>query len=195
MLSIVSPLDSIAQSPEHLAVQSQTGCRDSFELLVEHFEKRIFNFLLRLVGNPHDAEDIAQETFVSAYQSLARYNPSCGFSTWLFTIAKRCAVNHLRKVRRNELAPTHNDTPQPEAVDLEDPSVVLESKDRNHSIWDLARTLPTKQQEALWLHYGEGFSVAETAQIMGTNQIYVKVLLHRGRTRLGKLLGSNPNHQ
>jgi RNA polymerase sigma factor (sigma-70 family) len=68
----------------------------------------------------------------------------------------------------------------------------MERKDENASLWKLARTLKPKQYEALWLRYGEGFSVTEVAQVMKTNQIHVKVLLHRARTALAGVLRRVP---
>src|SRR5258708_26465130 len=74
--------------PEALVEQCQAGSRDAFALLVEHYQKRLFNYLCRLTGNSHDAEDLTQETFLKVYRSLHRFNSGQGFSTWLFTIAK-----------------------------------------------------------------------------------------------------------
>jgi len=169
-------------SPEELAERSKTGCRDSFESLVEHFEQRIFNFLLQMTRSRHDAEDLTQETFLKAYQNLHRYNPAYSFGTWLFTIAKRTAVSHFRAARPTEAIPEDS-----RAADA-DPSVVLAEKDERRSLWQLAEALRPKQFEALWLRYGEGFSIAEVARVMRLTQIHVKVLLHRGRQRLAELL-------
>ena len=180
-------VDSKELSPEELAAKCQAGCRDSFELLVERFETRIFHFLCRFVGNPHDAEDLTQDTFLSAFKSIHRYEPACAFSTWLFTIAKRTAFSHFRSHRTAQRVMTAGEPPN-EHVDSDDPSVLLASKDEQVSIWDVARRLKPKQHEALWLRYGEGFSMAETARIMGTNQIHVKVLLHRARAHMAKNL-------
>jgi len=80
-------------------------------------------------------------------------------------------------------------SPESEA-DLDDPSVLLEQKDEKLSLWDLARKLGQDQYETLWLRYGEGFSIAETAKILNTNQIRVRVLLHRARKNLAKRLGA-----
>ena len=175
-------VDQTEPSSEQLAERCKAGCRDSFELLVEQYEKRIFNFLRQFMGNAHDAEDVTQETFMKAYQSIHRYEPSYAFTTWLFTIAKRTAISHFRSRKPTEELLEMAET------DAETPSVVLERKDEQRSIWDLARRLKPKQYEALWLRYGEGFSIAEIARIMNTNQIHVKVLLHRARGHLSKTL-------
>ena len=91
-LSVRIPSEAVAKppepsklSPEELAQRCQGGCRDSFELLVAHFEKRVHHFLWQLVRNNHDAEDLTQETFVAAYKGLHRYQSRYAFATWLFT--------------------------------------------------------------------------------------------------------------
>ncbi len=181
-IALVDADDQTDLSPEKLAVACQAGCLESFERLVSLFEGRIFNFLWRLTGNQHDAEDLTQDTFVKVYRNIQRYQPVFAFSTWLFTIAKRTAYSHLRRSKPAEELAVEDEP------DLEDPSVLLQRKDDGNSVWSVARKLKPNQYEALWLRYGEGFSVAETAQIMNTNQIHVKVLLHRGRQHLAKQL-------
>jgi RNA polymerase sigma-70 factor, ECF subfamily len=176
-----SPVTSAAcaeLSSEQLAEQSKKGCLGSFEQLVSRYEGQIFNFLRQFTGNHHDAEDLTQATFVKAFQSLHRFNSSLSFATWIFTIARRTAASHFRSTPRFEELPANEEgTP-------ESPATALESKDERTSLWGLVRTLKPKQAEALWLRYAEGFSVAEVARIMGTNQIHIKVLLHRARTHL-----------
>ena len=169
-------------SSEKLAAQCQAGSREAFELLVEHYEKRVFNFLFQLAGNPHDAEDLTQETFLKAHQNIHRFNPALGFSTWLFTIAKRTAFNHFRGAKHFEELPPEGE------VDFDDPSILLEQKDEKTSLWKMAQRLKRDQYEVLWLRYGEGFSIAETAAILNTNQIRIRVLLHRARKNLGQRL-------
>jgi RNA polymerase sigma-70 factor (ECF subfamily) len=181
----IDPLSSAEQTkvaPEELAHRSKAGCLDSFEQLVARYEGHIFNFLRQFTGNHHDAQDLTQETFVKAYLSLPRYNPSLSFAAWLFTIARRTGANHFRSLRRFEALPAD------EASTHESPATALENKDERNSVWRLVRTLKPKQAEALWLRYAEGFSIAETAMIMRTNQIHVKVLLHRARCNLSKIL-------
>jgi RNA polymerase sigma factor (sigma-70 family) len=71
------------------------------------------------------------------------------------------------------------------------PSEQLESKDESGSIWRAARSLKPNQYEVLWLSYGEGFSISETAKIMNTNQLRVRVMLHRARNLLMKKLSKS----
>lgn len=181
----IDPLSSGEQTEvtaELLAERSKNGCLDSFEQLVARFESHVFNFLRRFTGDHHDAEDLTQVTFVKAYRNLHRYNSSYSFATWLFTIARRTGASHFRSTHRFEELPAGEESVQ------ENPATALECKDERNSIWGLVRTLKPKQAEALWLRYAEGFSIAETARIMRTNQIHVKVLLHRARCNLSKML-------
>lgn len=174
--------DESVSSPEQLAGRAQAGCRDSFEQLVLRFEQQIFNFIHQFIRQRQDAEDLTQETFLKAYRNLPRYRPDLAFAPWLFTIARRTAASHFRSAKRFEELTTDGELVQ------ENPASLLESRDEQKSIWRLARTLKPKQFEALWLRYHEGFSCAETAGIMRTNQIHVKVLLHRARANLAGML-------
>ncbi len=180
--STVTATELQEASAEQLASQCQTGCREAFELLVAQFESRIFNFLCHLVPNRHDAEDLTQDTFLKAYQNIHRYDSAYAFSSWLFTIARRTASNFRRDAKAFE--PLEGDEPG----DTTDPAVLLETKDESTALWQAARKLKPKQFEALWLRYGEGFSIEETAKIMRMHQIHVRVLLHRGRLHLAKIL-------
>jgi len=178
----VSESDRPEPSSKQLAEKAQNGCRESFEALVERHGQRIFNFLWQLTRNWHDAEDLTQETFLKALRNIHRYNPACSFASWLFVIAKRTGLSHFRSTRPTE------ELPEESEADALDPFTVLQEKEEKNSLWRLARRLKPNQHEVLWLRYGEGFSIAETARIMNTNQIRVKVLLHRARKALARLL-------
>lgn len=169
-----------------LVRQAQSGCRESFELLVDQYSVRLFQFLSRLTPTAQDAEDLTQETFVRAYRALDRYQPRFRFSTWLFTIARRAAANQYR-ARRPAV-----ELPAERADDAPDPAQVLEAKDQRVHLWELARTLKPGQYQALWLRYGEGFSLQETACILGRTGISTKVLLHRARLALARKFRQKP---
>jgi RNA polymerase sigma-70 factor (ECF subfamily) len=175
-------------SAEQLAGRCQAGCVDAFEQLVLRFEARVFNFLHQFTRNTHDAEDLTQVTFVKAYRSLPRYKPSLAFAPWLFTIARRTAASHFRSVERFEELPADG------GIDETDPAGALAGKDEQAAIWRLARTLKPKLWEALWLRYGEDFSIREIACITRTSRIHVKVRLHRARSALARKLAAAGVH-
>lgn len=182
------PLTAVGTIPppdwqiEALAARAQAGCRASFEALVTHFEKRIFHYLFQMTRNQHDAEDLTQVTFLKAYRNIGRYESHRAFSAWLFTIAKRTALNHFRDSR-----PSEELGPDLEAA-VDDPSVVLEKQDARSDVWKAAKALKREHFEVLWLRYGEDFSIAEVARIMQSSSLRVRVLLHRARAALAKQL-------
>lgn len=172
-------VDELEPTLEELAEQCKAGDRSAFEPLVQRLESRVTFFLYRMVGNMDDAADLAQDSFVKAYKNIHRYDSKYSFTTWLFTIAKRTALNYFRAAR-----PTVEFQEFTE-VDETHPGSLLESKDETRSLWSLAkRVLKPKQYEALWLRYGEDFTIEETARVMKTNQIRVRVLMHRARGTL-----------
>ncbi|MEI6553527.1 MAG: sigma-70 family RNA polymerase sigma factor, partial [bacterium] len=71
--------------------------RTSFNILVERYAPSVYLFIFKLVGNKEDSEDIVQETFIKAWQKLAKFDTDLSFKTWLFSIAKNSAVDKLRK--------------------------------------------------------------------------------------------------
>lgn len=165
------------------------GDQDAFAQLVEACAARLYNFLLRFAGNTHDAEDLAQETFLKAYRNLDRFDTSRPFLPWLFTIARRTALNHLRGLRPTEElsddlvagADGASVSHTSEAVEA------LATRDDSDRLWRLARRLKPNQYQALWLRYGEGLELPQVAVVMRTNALYVRVLLHRARRALLEL--------
>ena len=176
-----------ATTSEELARRAGEGCADSFTALVTRHGGGVFSYLLRMTGNPHDAEDLTQETFLKVFRSLGRADPPVAFTAWLFTIARRTALNHFRAARPvDELDPET-------ASGAPDPAALAAATEDRRSLWALARRLVKRQQfEALWLRYAEGLSVKEVARVMRLHSIHVRVLLHRGRQQLARRLAAAP---
>ncbi len=163
-----------------LAVAAKGGCIDSFEQLVTRLQGRLFAFLYQKTGNHHLAQDLLQSTFVTAYRNLHRYSPRYAFSTWIYTIAARLAINHFRRRRPVEVEhadrATHT-TPHSELI----------ASEQAEGVWNRARALLTESQfTALWHFYGEERNLAETAGVMNRSVGSVKVLLHRARRKLAE---------
>jgi RNA polymerase sigma-70 factor (ECF subfamily) len=182
-----TPVLGEATTSEELARRAGAGCADSFTALVARHGGGVFNYLVRMIGNPHDAEDLTQETFLKVFRSLGRADPPVAFTAWLFTIARRTALNHFRAARPiEELDPET-------ASGAPDPATLAAATEDRRSLWALARRLVKRRQfEALWLRYAEGLSVKEVAHVMRLHSIHVRVLLHRGRQQLARRLGAAP---
>lgn len=167
-----------------LAQQAQAGCAVSFERLVERHTPRLLRFLQWRTGHPHDAEDLAQETWSRAYRFLRHYRVGQSFPAWLWTIAIRLDVNRRRK-KTLPFAPWHDDLVSVPG----DAGRGLIEQERRDGLWALARRrLSAVQHDALWLFYVEEMSLKEVAHILNVSVVSAKVILYRARRRLGDAL-------
>ena len=161
---------------------AKAGDQEAFCDIVGLLEKRIYNYLHKFTGNSHDAEDLAQETFLKAYRNINRHRKDLAFCPWIYTIAKRTALNHFRGKKVTCEFEDYIES------DEADPLKALQKKEHSESIWALTEQLKPAAREALWLRYAEGFSIEETAAVLGRNQISIRVILHRARNELAKTL-------
>ena len=171
-------------SDEELARQTQAGSLEAFEELVYRYEHRIYAFVTQRCRSGPDARDATQDTFVRAFQAIARFDPRRGFAPWLFTIARRKCIDHHRAA-----PPALADEAMPDLPDDNDPSELLARQEERQSLWELAcKRLPEAQFQALWLRYAEDMSVAGIARVLCKTRVHVKVLLFRARHALGREL-------
>jgi RNA polymerase sigma-70 factor, ECF subfamily len=172
-------------SDEELACRARQGCAASFEQLLRRFQTPVLHFLRRR-GFSADAEDLAQETFLRAYQNLHRYNRRWAFSTWLFTIARRTSLNHRRRLRPTADARAVEGVLSAAPAPLEN----LVAEEARRRLWDRAAgVLSEEQVTALWLYYVEDMPAREIARVLERSWASVKVMLFRARKRLLPLLG------
>lgn len=174
------PLSSCTD--EELALRAQAGSAAAFALLVDRFETRLFSFILRRVRNHADAEDLTQEAFTRAWGSIRRYKPAWRFSTWLYTIGSRTAVNHLRRAqvrKRASEADMRQATPAPA------PGDGAEGAELRGEVWRVAQEALTDAQfTALWLRYVEDLPMRDIGRVLGKSTVGVRALLFRARTAL-----------
>jgi RNA polymerase sigma-70 factor (ECF subfamily) len=153
---------------------------EAFEELVFRYEGRIYAFLLNSCGSEYDARDLAQETFVRAFQAISKFNPRLPFGPWLFTIARRKRLDRARGRRHLPI-----DDSTPEVPDNDDPAELLCREEQRRNIWALARAVLSEAQfDALWMRYVEGMNTAEISSVVRKTQTHVKVLLFRARKTL-----------
>ncbi len=171
---------------EELARRACAGSAGCFEEIVRRFQTPLVAFLSRRFPSRRDAEDILQETFVKAWQSLHRYDPHYAFRTWLYTIAYRLAVSHGRREPAGTIA-------LPEHASLDGngspPFEALEKEERRSQLWGKARELLSEEQyQALWLFYVDGLPAGDVARVLGRSWVSVKTMMHRARKRLAPFL-------
>jgi RNA polymerase sigma-70 factor (ECF subfamily) len=139
--------------------------------------------------NDADAREVTQDTFVRAFQAIARFDAQGRFGPWLFTIARRKFYDHYRATMHRATLRAAADEPVPDLPDHNDPSELLARHEERQGLWELARRhLREAQFQALWLRYAEDMSVAGVARVLRKTETHVKVLLFRAREALGREL-------
>jgi len=167
------------KSDEDLANLSQKGDSDAFNLLANRYWHRIHRFLLPMFDHA-TAADVTQQTLLRAYHKIHLFNNKHTFAPWLFTIARRVAINVRKKESKRMETSLIDQT-------LSD---VAEENGNNliQPLWKLAlEILNEKSYQAMRLHYAEDFSIREIAKIMGKTETGIKVILFRSRQRLSTI--------
>jgi len=178
-----------------LVAALQQGDPDAFAELVERHSETIYNLALRMMNNPQEAEEVLQDTFVSAFRALGRFEGRSQLSTWLYRIAYNAA---LMRLRRRELPTTSLDEPllsdegEPMPRQLVDwsavPDELLLKGELDAVLREAVDRLPEGSRAVFVLRDIEGLSTAETAAVLELTETNVKVRLHRARMALRESL-------
>ena len=194
----VTPTD-LAAEPIRLDIATllqriTRGDLRAFAELVDRYQRPLFAFLGRMGLEAARAEEVAQETFLRAWQSLPRYcTEKAQFSTWLFTIARRLALNELARSRNRYEVAADDDAPEP-ACAAARPEQALDQRRLQARIDAAFRSLGTDDRSVLALAYSHDLGMAEIALIEGCSVDAVKTRLHRARQRLRIALDISPEH-
>ena len=184
---------STIKAEELLLIRSaKAGDSQAVRTLIDLHKDRLFCFVWRLVRHQQDVEDICQDAFLKAFESLESFDEQFRFSTWLFTIAYRLALNCLRRRGRADKSMDLANV-SAEGVDhYEDVSDQVAASEQTRQIkqliWHEVDKLPPLQRAALLLFYREGWSCQQIAQALGVPLSTVKSHMHRARAKLRKRL-------
>ena len=164
------------------------GNVQAFSFLVEKYQKMVYTLALKLMKKSEEAEEMAQDTFVKAFQKLDSYEDKSKFSTWLYSITYNACISELRK-RRIEFK------------SLDDRQVSDQDEQRMHDYYRENRKedqekylnlalekLPEDDQVLVTLYYYENQSMDEISQITGLTVSNIKVKIHRARKKMYELL-------
>jgi RNA polymerase sigma-70 factor, ECF subfamily len=160
------------------------GETQAFSALVVHYQRPLFAFLGRMGLNAARAEEVAQESFLRAWQNLASYrSEQAQFSTWLFTIARRLAINEVTRPQHRLEVGADDQTPEPASA-MAGPEQTLEQRQLQARVHAALRSLSTDDRSVLALAYTHELSAADIAVIEACSVDAVKTRLHRARQRL-----------
>ena len=174
-----------------LAVLAVAGRQDAYRALLTRHREGVFRLIRAITGDPHEALDITQDTFVSAFAALLHFDRERPFSVWL----KRIALNKCRDWarRRRVRAFFTRAVPLEAAIDVADNAVPADVQTADRA--ELARVsaamarLPARLREVLVLRTIDGLSQAETAMLLSISEKAVETRLYRARTKLKAQLG------
>ena len=187
-----------ADRQAELLTQLQTGSTDAYQQLLDIHLPPVNRYVIRMLGNASDAEDITQEVFIRLWQKSERFNPELAkLGTWLHQIAHNLCIDYFRKNKNTtneypEYVPgqtqpskVHASTTQATAAE---PQEVLS---RQRQVLDISRAmshLPERQRSAIVMCHYQGLSNKEAAEILEISVDALESLLSRGRKKLRDLL-------
>ncbi len=173
------------QDEQGLAQRAQKGDKEAFARLYEaHFDK-IYRYTLLRVENKAEAEDMTQQVFVRAFESIPSYRwKGVPFSAWLFRIAHNLVIDHVRKKKRKPAVSFDESL----AASDSDPQMEVERQLDIEQLTSATRRLTEAQREVVSLRFAGGLSVAEVAKVMGRSGGAVKALQHSAIVTLRRVL-------
>ncbi len=182
-----------------LVCRAKAGELDAFEELVRRHERPVYSVAWRILQNPHDAEDITQQSFLNAIEHLGEFRGEAAFGTWIQRIAMFAALKVLRKRRGLEVTSLEQATESSEDSEgvahpeyiadwRQSPEQLAQQHETQRLIDEALAQLDEKHRVIFVLRDVEGLSVKETAEALGLSESNVKVRLLRARLQLRELL-------
>lgn len=168
----------------YLVKRAQEGYLDAFTELVTRHGSMTYRVALRMLGDPHEAEDVAQESLVAAWQQLPQFRGASTFATWLYRIVTRRALNRITRTKPTSPLDLLGDP----ADDGDGPFRSVERDLTVDAVTNAVTALPAAQRIAVVLHHFEGLPVAQVAAITGSSEASVRSHLFRGRRTLATTL-------
>ena len=175
------------------------GDEKAYRELVERYQAQVYSLALRMVRRAADAEDLTQETFVRMFRALSRYDPARPFAAWLFTIASRLCIDHIRrrKVSPISLTRRERDSEEEYQIEVEDPGLkpdeVATHAEEERRAADLIASLPPHYRIVVILRHQQDLSYQEIAEALHLPLGTVKARIHRARALLkARIEGETP---
>ena len=166
------------------------GNQSDYAIIIDRYKDKAFSLVRRMLKNEMDAEEVLQDCFIKAYDSIKTFRQESKFSTWFYRIVYNTTLTRLSSTKRKiESQMTSVD----EHFDLESDYdfKTSEKKDMVQFIKDMIEKLPENYSLVLTLHYFNDLSCEEISETLNTSVSNVKVILHRSRNALRDLMLKN----
>ncbi|MEN0051098.1 MAG: sigma-70 family RNA polymerase sigma factor [Bacteroidota bacterium] len=178
------------EQSDHIIIQKVLrGNQQAYEVLVRRYQDYVFTVVLRILKKREVAEEVAQDVFIKAYRTLRSFKGNSKFSTWLYTIAYRSAIDEARK-KKYSIDTLDAEKSALQIADAYDQSPIAKTQQSSlkNVLEEQIQQLKTEDAAVVTLHYFQEKSVKEVAEITGLSLSNVKVKLYRSREFLKKRL-------
>jgi RNA polymerase sigma-70 factor, ECF subfamily len=194
------PYHTTSEAHENeLVARAKAGELDAFEALTNRYEQRVYSLAFRMLRHEQDAEDVTQQTFLSALEGLDGFRGDASFATWLLRIATHAALKVIRKQKGLDTVSLEEMTEPTESYDTithpefiadwrQSPEELVHKNEIRCLLDDALAGLDEKHRLVFLLRDVEGFSIKETATALGLSEANTKVRLLRARLQLRELL-------
>ena len=168
--------------------KTMQGDTQAFGVLVERYQDFIFTVVLRMLKIREEAEEVAQDAFIKAFESLSSFRGESKFSSWLYSIAYRKALDRLRKNKKYVATELIEEITEGNLESIENALGYLEDQERKQIIQECITQLPKAEAAIITFYYFEDQSVKEVAAITGLSEDNIKIKLYRSRKKMFTLL-------
>jgi RNA polymerase sigma factor (sigma-70 family) len=166
----------------------KNGERDfAFDALVRRYQERVYWTVRRILGNHEDADDVAQETFVTCWQKLDYFREDANFFTWLYRISVNAALGHLRRQKVKQLVNIDSVNSPFEDEDMRSDGELLETE-RTTAIEAAIQALPPQQRIVFCMRYYDGLKYEEISAMLGKSTGTLKANYHHAIKKLEESL-------
>ena len=184
---VTSHREGLPLDEAELVRRAKAGEPEALSEFYEQYVDRVFRYIVIRVGNHHDSEDLTEEVFLRALQSISKFNyKGAPLAAWLFRIAHNIIVDHWRRTRGREMNSLDDamEVSEPGA----DPEEGLELFSDTQGLRKAMEGLTERQREVLTLRFGADLSIVETAKVMGRKEGTIKALQHNALAALRRLV-------
>lgn len=179
----------------YLLDMAKKGNAAAFEELIEIHQKKVYNIALRMMGNPDDASELAQEAFIKAYRSIRNFREESTFSTWIYRIATNVCLDELRKRKNRNVVYLDEDFKLEDGDmkrQVEDsaptPDAIYERAEISRVVNEAIQSLSEEHRLVLILRDIQGYSYEEISEMLKCPEGTIKSRINRGRQALKDLL-------
>jgi RNA polymerase sigma factor (sigma-70 family) len=173
---------------DELARRFREGDAAAFEALLDRYSRSIYNFALRFLGDSADADDVAQQTFIQAFESLPPSRPDSSLRPWLFHVARNKCIDLLRKRRTIPLSALERGDPETASIDPADeaplPADLYEREELQQILQEAIASLPLRTREVVVMRYVGELTFAEIGRSLDMPENTAKTLFQRAKTSL-----------